>query len=167
LALLLCTGQRLGDVIRMGPQHIRYEINGDGRRGFIYVQQAKTKTPLAIPIHPDLQMILDTTPCQHLTFLIGRNGRPYNGNHFSRRMRKWCDAAQLPLCTTHGLRKAAARRLAEAGLPVHMIAAITGHRSLKEVARYTRDVDQKRLAAEAMQLLVSRQNKTREASGKP
>ena len=37
---------------------------------------------------------------------------------------------------THGLRKAAARRLAEAGCTEKQIAAITGHTTLKEIARY-------------------------------
>jgi len=47
-------------------------------------------------------------------------------------------------CSAHGLRKAAARRLAEAGCTEHEIAAITGHASLREVQRYTKAADQKR-----------------------
>jgi Phage integrase family len=58
--------------------------------------------------------------------------------------------ANLRHCSAHGLRKAAARRLAEAGCTEHEIAAITGHASLREVARYTKAADQKRLAAAAM-----------------
>ena len=55
--------------------------------------------------------------------------------------------AELPeRCVTHGLRKAAARRLAEAGCSVHEIMAITGHRTLAEVERYTKAAEQKRLA---------------------
>ncbi len=49
-------------------------------------------------------------------------------------------------CSAHGLRKAAARRLAEVGNSAHAIMAVTGHTTLKEVERYTRDVDQARLA---------------------
>ena len=56
----------------------------------------------------------------------------------------------------HGLRKAAARRLAEAGCTEKEIAAITGHTTLKEVARYTRAADQKRLAAGALDKLTER-----------
>ncbi|HWW36986.1 MAG TPA: tyrosine-type recombinase/integrase [Xanthobacteraceae bacterium] len=52
-------------------------------------------------------------------------------------------------CTVHGLRKAASRRMAEAGCTPHEIAAITGHRTLKEVERYTRAADQARLARQA------------------
>ena len=54
-------------------------------------------------------------------------------------------------CKAHGLRKAAARRLAEAGCSASEIAAITGHRTLAEVERYTRAADQERLARQAMQ----------------
>jgi len=50
----------------------------------------------------------------------------------------------------HGLRKAAARRLAEAGCSPHEIAAITGHTSLREVERYTKAVEQKKLSVSAV-----------------
>jgi len=48
------------------------------------------------------------------------------------------------------LRKAAARRLAEAGCTAHEIGAITGHASLAELVRYTNAADQRRLAESAM-----------------
>jgi hypothetical protein len=38
----------------------------------------------------------------------------------------------------HGLRKVAARDLAEAGCSVHEIMSVTGHKSLAEVERYTK-----------------------------
>jgi integrase len=64
-------------------------------------------------------------------------------------------AAGLPVrCKTHGLRKAAARRLAEAGCSSKQIAAITGHKSLAEIERYTRAADQERLAVEAVEKQV-------------
>jgi integrase len=58
--------------------------------------------------------------------------------------------ANLRHCSAHGLRKAAARRLAEAGCSEHEIAAITGHASLAELRVYTKAVNQKRLAESAM-----------------
>jgi hypothetical protein len=48
------------------------------------------------------------------------------------------------------LRKAACRRLAEAGCSANEIASISGHTTLKEVARYTKAVDQARMARNAM-----------------
>ena len=143
LGLLLFTAQRRGDVIRMGPQHIR--------DGVLTVRQQKTGTTLAIPVHSDMRTILDATPGSHMNFLTTKSGRPYSGNDFSEQFRSWCDAAGLSKeCSAHGLRKAACRRLAEAGCSANEIAAISGHASLKEVERYTRAVDQARMARNAM-----------------
>ena len=143
LALLLYTGQRRGDVLRMGRQHIR--------DGVITVRQDKTGTTLVIPVHTDLRVILDATPGEHLTFVVGQRGNPFTPNAFSKWFRDQCDAAGLSeACSAHGLRKAACRRLAEAGCSANEIAAISGHASLREVERYTRAVDQERMARNAM-----------------
>jgi integrase len=143
LALLLYTAQRRGDVLRMGRQHIR--------DGVLTVRQDKTGTTLAIPVHSDLRAVLDATPGGNLTFLVGKRGKPFTPNAFSKWFRDQCDAAGLPeTCSAHGLRKAACRRLAEAGCSANEIAAISGHASLREVERYTKAVDQERMARNAM-----------------
>jgi integrase len=76
---------------------------------------------------------------------------PFSPAGFGNYFRDRCNEAGLPRCSAHGLRKAAARRLAEAGCTMHEIAAITGHASLSEVQRYTKAADQKRLALSAME----------------
>ena len=60
------------------------------------------------------------------------------------------DAVRQIHCSAHGLRKAAARKMAEAGCTPHEIAAITGHASLREVQRYTAAYDQMKAADAAM-----------------
>jgi integrase len=152
LALLLYTGQRRSDVVRMGPQHIR-----DGVLG---VRQQKTRIELAIPVHSALAAVIAETPTYHLTFLTNQLGRPFTAGYFGQWFREQCDMAGLRHCSAHGLRKAAARRLAEAGCSTHEIAAITGHATLKEIARYTEAVDRRRLAQSAMA-------KVRTSSDKP
>ena len=143
LALLLYTAQRRSDVVRMGRQHIR--------AGVLTVRQGKTGAELAIPVHAHLRAVLDATPGEHLTFLTTATGKPYGGNAFSEQFRKWCDAAGLPTrCKPHGLRKAACRRLAEAGCSANEIMAISGHATMKELVRYTKAADQARLARNAM-----------------
>jgi integrase len=143
LALGLYTGQRRGDVLRMGRQHIR--------DGILSVKQQKTGVELRIPVHPDLRAIIDATPGDHLTFLTTRTGKPYAGDNFSEQFRAWCKAARLSEeCSFHGLRKAACRRLAEAGCSVNEIAAVSGHATLREVQRYTKAVDQERMARSAL-----------------
>ena len=150
LALLLYTGQRRSDVVRMGPQHIRNSV--------LHVRQEKTGIELAIPVHPTLTSVIAETPTHHLTFLTTRFGRPFTASYFGQWFREQCDMAGLRHCSAHGLRKAAARRLAEAGCTAHEIAAIAGHASLNEVQRYTKAADQQKLAASAME-------KTRTFSG--
>lgn len=147
--LLLFTAQRRGDIIRMGRQHVR--------GGFISVRQQKTGAILEIPVLPELQAILDAHPAEHLTFLTTRAGEPFTAAGFTGWFRDRCKDAGLPSgLSAHGLRKAACRRLAEAGCSVvHQIAAISGHASLKEVQRYTRAADQKRMAVDAMAVMVS------------
>jgi integrase len=84
-------------------------------------------------------------------------GRPFTVDGFSQWLRIAITAAGFPLdCQPHGLRKAAGRRLAEAGCSAHEIMAVLGHKTLSEAERYTREADQTRLATEAMMKLEGR-----------
>ena len=139
LGLFLYTGQRRSDIVQMGRQHIR--------DGILHLRQQKTGAPLAIPVHPALQAVLDATASEHLTFLTTRGGSPFTPAGFTNWFREVCNEAGLPKgISAHGLRKAACRRLAEAGCSANVIAAISGHRSLNEVQRYTAAADQLRMA---------------------
>lgn len=149
LELFLWTAKRRGDGVGLGRQHVR--------DGFFYGVDEKTGKPAWLPIAPQLQEAIDAMPAHdHLCFLVSERGRPYSAKSFGNRMRKWCDEAGLPQCTTHGLRKAVARRLAEAGEGNQGIKAVTLHSDDKEVALYTREADQKAMAKAAMGRLSSR-----------
>jgi integrase len=73
-------------------------------------------------------------------------------------LRKWCDEAYLPECSGHGLRKACARRLAEAGATAPEIMSITGHKTLAEVQRYIAEANRELMADSAMNKLMTRPN---------
>lgn len=146
LALMLYTGQRRSDVVRMGRQHIE--------AGRIRVRQQKTGTLLAITVHPHLLECIAAMPADHLTFLTTAQGRSFSPAGFGNWFRQRCDEAGLPHCSAHGLRKAAARRLAELGLSNQLIKSVTGHKSDSEVARYTRGADQVALADQAIAALA-------------
>ena len=118
----------------MGWQHVQGEA--------IAVRQDKTGTALMVPIHPELSRALASVPRTNLTFLMTERGAPFTAAGFGNWFRAQCNLAGLPQCSAHGLRKAAATRLADAGCSSDQIKAITGHRSLSEVARYTRAADQ-------------------------
>ncbi len=139
--LLLGTAQRRGDIVRMGPQHVR--------DGLLHVTQQKTGAELAIPILPELQAALDATPSGHLTFLATEYGKPFAAAGFGNWFRDRCNEAGLQGFSAHGLRHTACARLANAGATGHEIAAWSGHRTLREVSRYTRSADQRALARAA------------------
>jgi integrase len=145
-ALLLYTGQRRSDVVRMGRQHIL--------DGGISVRQQKTGREVWIPVHEKLASVISGT--DNLTFLITEFGKPFTAAGFGNWFRDQCRAAGLRGCSAHGLRHAAGRRLAEAGCTPHEIAAITGHASLKEVVRYTEAAHRKQLASAAMDKVKAR-----------
>jgi integrase len=159
MALGLYFGQARQDVVAMGPQHIR-----DGVLEWVRKKtESTTALELFIPVHPELRAILEATPSGHLTFLVTEFGKPFTSAGFGGWFRDKCNTAGLLHCTFHGLRKAAASRLADIGCTPHEIAAITGHASLKEIERYTRTADRKRLAAAA----IAKQVKAGTASVKP
>jgi integrase len=148
-SLFLFTGQRKSDVVRMAWT----DIVGNA----IKVVQVKTGAKLTITLHSDLQKILRNWPRRHVAILTTAFGKPFSVAGFGNMMGDAIRAAGLPAhCVSHGLRKAAARRLAEAGCSEKQIAAVTGHRTLKEVARYTRAADQELLAAQAVDKLTER-----------
>jgi integrase len=65
-------------------------------------------------------------------------------------MRSRSDEADLEARSAHGLRRAVARRLAEAGCSNQEIKATTGHETEAEVTRHSKAADQKIMAQHAM-----------------
>lgn len=148
--LALYTGQRRSDIIRMA--------RADMRDGTISVRQQKTGARLVLPIHPALASIIVGTPVVGLTSLLTTDkGGPLSASRFSSWFSEMVAAAGLDGLSVHGLRKAASRRLAEAGCTPHEIASITGHETLAEVERYTKSVNQARMARGAMAKLGTKQ----------
>lgn len=146
-ALLLYTGQRIGDVAGIRISDV------DGA-GISFVQQ-KTGTALHVPLHPVLREALAAWPRSHMMVLTTAYGKPFSVKGLGNKMAKAIAGAGLPeRCVAHGLRKAAARRLAEAGCSANEIASITGHASLAEVSRYTRAADQRKLGPQAIARLA-------------
>jgi hypothetical protein len=82
-------------------------------------------------------------------------------------MQRWTEDAKLPQCSTHGLRSASTRRLAEAGAIAHSIGALTGHRSLVLVQRYTQAAGRAGMADFTIGKLVGRPNGERNLANLP
>ncbi|HEY8596652.1 MAG TPA: tyrosine-type recombinase/integrase [Devosiaceae bacterium] len=119
------------------------------------VTQQKTGAVVSIPLHPDLQSALSTLPRSNMTFLINGYGKPFTPAGFGNWFRDRVQEAGLPDgLSAHGLRKAVCRRLAEAGCTPNQIMAISGHKTLGEVERYTREASRVGLANSAFDVLA-------------
>jgi len=143
-ALHLYTGQRGSDVHRMAWPDVAGSV--------IHVAQQKTKAKLAITLHARLAEILAVASKKHVAIITTEYNKPFSAKGFGQFMSAAVRAAGLPVrCKVHGLRKAAARRLAEAGCTANEIAAVTGHKTLAEIERYTRAADQEQLGRQAIE----------------
>ena len=68
LAVLLFTGLRRGDAVRLGRQHVR--------DGVATLRTEKTNTDVHIPLLPPLVEALHVGPTGELAFICGINGKP-------------------------------------------------------------------------------------------
>ncbi|MFN3314559.1 MAG: tyrosine-type recombinase/integrase [Hyphomonas sp.] len=141
------TGARCVDAVTLGWQ----KVDQDGWLGYT---QVKTKGPATCPVRElpdwagqmadDHRLFLAELPKDRLTWIVTKAGRPRSVGGISNFLSAAATAAGLAKdCTAHGLRKARAAALAEAGATVSRIGAWTGHATLTEIAHYTRQADQK------------------------
>lgn len=151
-ALLRYLGVRRSDVVRIGHQHVR-----DGWLRFTpFKGRNISATALELPMPPALQAIIDASETGSMTFLLTEYGKSFADAGFGNWFRDKCDVAGLPHCSAHGLRKAAATAIADAGATAHQLMAWFGWKSLKEAERYTRAANQKKLAASVIPLINSK-----------
>lgn len=144
MEVLLHTGLRRSDAVRLGWQHIvddAFVIN---------TKKSQEIVELHIPLHSDLAFLFDL-PRGRETFISTVYGSARSEKAFTNWLREAAHAAGLPSNSSpHGLRKAACRRLAESGCTALEIMSITGHRDIKEIERYTKAAEMKRLSRAAM-----------------
>lgn len=147
--LLLYTGFRRGDAVRVGRQHLR--------DGIITVRTEKTGDEVFIPILPPLAASIAATKTGDLTFLVTESGQPWVKESFGNWFRQVCRQAGCP-GSAHGLRKAGATRAAQHGATERQLMAIFGWSTGKMATHYTRAADRKRLAQEAVRMLLPEQH---------
>lgn len=153
VTLMLYTGAARVDAVKLGPWNLKggrieYRRQKTARSGGVLV---------SIPMHDDLHEVLSAL-AEDRPFLATNRGEARAAESLGNYMRKWCDDAGLTACTAHGLRKACARRLAEAGATAHEIGAVTGHKTLSEVQRYTAEAQREGMADSAFDKLMARPN---------
>ncbi|MCX5513741.1 integrase [Kaistia algarum] len=149
LDLLLYTGLRRGDVVRLGRQHVR--------NGIIEFRAEKNSEAITIPVLPPRQASIDGTKTGDLAFLVTAHGTPFVKESFGNWFRKACTAAGCP-GAAHGLRKAGATRSAENGASERQLMAIFGWKTNKMAALYTKKAERKKLSLDAAVTLLPGQS---------
>lgn len=152
------TGQRISDVIRLGPQHVE--------DGCIRLQQKKSGARPWCPIFPELEAEMATWPRRPGPFLLQESGRraghPFTTNSAWKLFDR--ERAKHPVlegAVLHGLRANAVIRLRRGGYAHGQIADMVGM-SVPIVEHYCRNEDKK-----ASALGVLAEARERAASVKP
>jgi len=147
--LLQFTGVRRSDVVLLGPPH--------DRSGILHFTEQKNKNrspkPRLVPILPQLQASIAATETGSFTYLITQFKQPFTSNGFGNWYKKRCKEANLPHCSAHGIRKAAAVRAAMTGATTKQLMAIFGWDSAKMADKYTQAAESHKIALEHMSLL--------------
>jgi integrase len=148
LGLLLFTGVRRSDVIKLGRQMRR-----DGWLHFTEFKGRERKPKVRqLPMLPVLDRIVEASNLGNLTFLVTEFDRPFTPDGFGNWFRDRCVEAGVP-GRAHGLRKAGATIAAENGATEHMLMSIYGWESPKQAALYTKKARRKKLAQAGMRYL--------------
>ena len=158
LLLMLNTCQRRGDAIKLAPQHIQ-----GGRLRF---WQGKTGKFMNLPIIDELAEELARHTFAGDALLLTEYGKPFTAAGFGNWFGDRCKAAGVS-GRAHGLRKAAARRLSDAGATQQEIKAWGGWSNDAEVALYVAGADRARLADQSASKMASSQPALANFSDKP
>lgn len=149
--LLVQTGVRRSDVVRLGPPMLR--------NGFIVLTEVKNRgrapKVTEIPLLRALEAVIRATPSAqgHLVWLTTEGGKPYSAEGFSNWFRARCRDAGLADCPAHGLRKLAAASFADAGATSHQLMAWFGWSGSKMADLYSKTADRRRLAGQVRTLI--------------
>tara|TARA_R110002126_G_scaffold68704_1_gene173854 strand:- start:16330 stop:17445 length:1116 start_codon:yes stop_codon:yes gene_type:complete len=151
MTLMLYTGAAKVDAVKLGPANVK-----DGR--ISYRRQKTKKNPsgvlVDIPMHQSLFEAINASPAT-FTFLETRQGKARTRSGLGTSMRKWCDQAGLPLCSSHGLRKAICRRIAEAQGTPFEIMSVSGQVTLAMAQKYCETFGRRDLADSAFSRMDS------------
>ena len=162
LQILLYTGARRSDIIRLGRPHVQTGpqsgMGGGSLRWTAHKGRKTRPTVIEIDILPPLAQAIDVARSAGIlgdvTWLVNELGRPFTHAGFGGWWRDRCIEAGLPHCSAHGLRKAGATRAAENGATAHMLMSMFGWHTLAQAELYTRAAERKRLARAGMATLL-------------
>lgn len=134
------------------------------KNGKLRIEYARGKTGVAadLPVIPELSEELDRLPSeQHLFLPKDELREPYKVTSFGNWFRDRCREADVP-GSIHGLRKAGATRLADAGASDWEIASYLAHTDTTQASVYSKAANRAKLADSGFEKLRKLSNSSEE-----
>ncbi len=144
LDVLLYTGLRRGDAVRLGWQHIRDGV------AILKTEKSGGRVIVSLPVLPVLARTLEAGPTGNMSLICGERGLPLTKESFGNLFREAARTAGVNK-SAHGVRKIAATRAANNGATVAELEAIFGWIGGGMASLYTREADRRRLAQNAIE----------------
>lgn len=152
LTLQAFSACRIGDAIWLGRDQ---EITVAGQSWLEWQPRKKGSALVSIPMLPPLWRATRAARVVGATYLLSETGKPFASVEALRvRVQRWCTAAGLEGRSSHGVRKAVAEMMAEAGCTQHQIMAVMAHTQAKTSEVYTKGAQRRILAADGVQALT-------------
>ncbi len=120
------TAMRRGEIAAMRWEHV------DQRARVLLIPETKTGTPRRVPLSTRALAVLDALPRR-----IDGEVWAMRPDSISQAFERVCAEAKIESLAFHDLRHEATSRLFERGLNPMQVAAITGHKTLQMLKRYT------------------------------
>jgi len=124
--LAIATGMRQGEILSLRWERV------DLNRRTAHIPDTKTDTPRTVPLSPAAVEVLQSVP-RALDGRVFPLGQMAVVHAFQRA----CKRAEIEGLRFHDLRHEATSRFFEQGLGIQEVAAITGHKTLQMLKRYT------------------------------
>lgn len=152
MEIMMNVGARVSDAAVLGPSHVFKDQNGQPWLKFT-AQKGRNRFPtrIEVPMTNELQVALAATPTGKETFLLTSFGKPFVKEGLGNNMRDWSAEAGLEGCSSHGLRKAAAVLMAEAGTSAPELCAVFGWKNLSVAQIYIRQAENRKMARNAFE----------------
>lgn len=140
MEMLLLTGLRRSDLVRVGRQHLRGDV--------LTVRTEKTGATVTMRLPASLLDLIEATRTGDMHFVANAYGGPFTVESFGNWFRDRCREAGIGK-SAHGLRKLSATLAAEGGAAAHELMAQYGWTRLEQAEIYTRGADRARLGMRA------------------
>jgi integrase len=146
---MINVGARISDAAQLGRANVTQHEGKPWLRFTAFKNRNRFPSVIDVPMTPDLIEALAKSKAGDRAYLETGYGKPYVVKGLGNKMREWCDAAGLTHCSAHGLRKAAAVKMAESNVSAPELCAVFGWKNLSTAQVYIKKAENRRMAGNA------------------